>query len=304
MIGIFLCAEDGVEVYPRQGKSIFPHQKYRLPVWVVGIFLCAEDGVEVYPRQGKSIFPHQKYRLPVWVVGIFLCAEDGVEVYPRQGKSIFPHQKYRLSFWTVGIFYAFSRRERSGRALPSPRGEGAERSEADEVERSRPPPVPPVVPPNPTTLHPSRRTAAPPSPQGEGLQAPLRLHRCSDALGEAVYTPPHTPGAPSRAASSRRDRPLTSVSKQSAHTVSPPRTHGHRYASAHDGSGAKHTSHRRICVPPPFICKVIMHSDNFLHQFILVRIICQAVFCACIKIAPGCFCMRAECCFFDENKAI
>lgn len=130
----------------------------------------------------------------------------------------------------------------------------------------------------PPTPHPSRRTAAPPSPQGEGLQAPLWLHRCSDALGEAVYTPPHTPGAPSRAASSRRDRPLTSVSKQSAHTVSPPRTHGHRYASAHDGSGAKHTSHRRICVPPPFICKVIMHSDNFLHQFILVRIICQAVF--------------------------
>lgn len=39
------------------------HQKYRLPVWVVGIFLCAEDGVEVYPRQGKSIFPHQKNRL-------------------------------------------------------------------------------------------------------------------------------------------------------------------------------------------------------------------------------------------------
>ena len=113
----------------------------------------------------------------------------------------------------------------------------------------------------------------------EYLERKIReLHRCSDALGEAVYTPPHTPGAPSRAASSRRDRPLTSVSKQSAHTVSPPRTHGHRYASAHDGSGAKHTSHRRICVPPPFICKVIMHSDNFLHQFILVRIICQAVF--------------------------
>lgn len=172
------------------------------------------------------------------------------------------HQKYRLPVWVVGIFYAFSRRERSGRALPSPRGEGAERSEADEVERSRPPPVPPVVPPNPTTLHPSRRTAAPPSPQGEGLQAPLWLHRCSDALGEAVYTPPHTPGAPSRAASSRRDRPLTSVSKQSAHTVSPPRTHGHRYASAHDGSGAKHTSHRRIRVPP-FFRKIIMHLDNF-----------------------------------------
>ena len=57
--------------------------------------------------------------------------EDGVEVYPRQGKSIFPHQKYRLPVWVVGIFYAFSRRERSGRALPSPRGEGAERSEAE-----------------------------------------------------------------------------------------------------------------------------------------------------------------------------
>ena len=62
--------------------------------------------------------------------------------------------------------------------------------------------------------------------------------------------PPHTPGAPRRAASSRRDRLPTSVSKQSAHTVSPPRTHGHRYASAHGGSGAKHTSHRRIRVPP------------------------------------------------------
>ena len=43
MIGIFLCMEDGVEVYPRQGKSIFPHQKYRLPFWVIGIFLFRED---------------------------------------------------------------------------------------------------------------------------------------------------------------------------------------------------------------------------------------------------------------------
>lgn len=39
------------------------HQKYQLPFWVIGIFLCTEDGVEVYPRQGKSIFPHQKNRL-------------------------------------------------------------------------------------------------------------------------------------------------------------------------------------------------------------------------------------------------
>ena len=40
-------------------------------------------------------------------------------------------------------------------------------------------------------------------------------------------------------------------------------------------------------VPPPFRLRVIMHSDNFRPQFILVRIICQAFFCACIKIAPG-----------------
>ena len=145
------------------------------------------------PVRGNPSSPTKNTNYPFGVIGIFLCMEDGVEVYPRQGKSIFPHQKYRLPVWVVGIFYAFSRRERSGRALPSPRGEGAERSEADEVERSRPPPVPPVVPPNPTTPHPSRRTAAPPSPQGEGLQAPLWLYRCSDALGEAVYTRPSHP---------------------------------------------------------------------------------------------------------------
>ena len=43
---------------------------------VIGIFLYAEDGVEVYPRQGKSIFPHQKYQLSFWTVGIFLFRED------------------------------------------------------------------------------------------------------------------------------------------------------------------------------------------------------------------------------------
>ena len=64
------------------------------------------------------------------------------------------------------------------------------------------------------------------------------------------FAPSHVPGALSRAASSRRDRPPTSVSKQSAHTVSPPCAHGHRYASSHAGSGAKHTSHRRIRIPP------------------------------------------------------
>lgn len=44
-------------------SSTLSHQKYRLSFWTVGIFLCMEDGVEVYPRQGKSIFPHQKNRL-------------------------------------------------------------------------------------------------------------------------------------------------------------------------------------------------------------------------------------------------
>ena len=89
---------------PVRGNPSSPTKNTDYPFWVIGIFLCMEDGVEVYPRQGKSIFPHQKYQLPFWVIGIFLCREDGVEVYPRQGKSIFPHQKYRLSFWTVGIF--------------------------------------------------------------------------------------------------------------------------------------------------------------------------------------------------------
>ena len=235
-------------------------------------------------RWSRSLSPSGEIHLPPPKIPITLLGDWYFSLRGRWSRSLSPSGEIHLPPPKIPIvllggryFYAFSRRERSGHALPSPRGEGAERSEADEVERSRPPPVPPVVPPHPTTPHPSRRTAAPPSPQGEGLQAPLWLHRCSDALGEAVYTPPHTPGAPSRAASSRRDRPLTSVSKQSAHTVSPPRTHGHRYASAHDGSGAKHTSHRRIRVPP-FFRKIIMHLDNFLHQFILVRIICQAVF--------------------------
>ena len=53
---------------------LFKNTNY--PFWVIGIFLCAEDGVEVYPRQGKSIFPHQKYRLSFWTVGIFLCIES------------------------------------------------------------------------------------------------------------------------------------------------------------------------------------------------------------------------------------
>ena len=220
-------------------------------------------------RWSRSLSPSGEIHLPPPKIPITRLGGRYFSLCGRWSRSLSPSGEIHLPPPKIPIvllggryFYAFSRRERSGRALPSPRGEGAERSEADEVERSRPPPAPPVVPPNPTTLHPSRCTAAPPSPQGEGLQAPLWLRRCSDALGEAVYTPPHTPGAPSRAASSRRDRPLTSVSKQSAHTVSPPRTHGHRYASAHDGSGAKHTSHRRIRVPPSFR-KIIMHLDNF-----------------------------------------
>ena len=80
----------------------------------------------------------------------------------------------------------------AGRALPSPRGEGAERSEADEVERSRPPPVPPVVPPNPTTPHPSRRTAAPPSPQGESLKSPSLAPPLLRRFGRSrLYAPSH-----------------------------------------------------------------------------------------------------------------
>ena len=49
---------------PVRGNPSSPTKNTDYPFWVIGIFLCVEDGVEVYPRQGKSIFPHQKYRLP------------------------------------------------------------------------------------------------------------------------------------------------------------------------------------------------------------------------------------------------
>ena len=61
---------------PVRGNPSSPTKNTDYPFWVIGIFLCAEDGVEVYPRQGKSIFPHQKYRLSFWTVGIFLFRED------------------------------------------------------------------------------------------------------------------------------------------------------------------------------------------------------------------------------------
>ena len=48
---------------PVRGNPSSPTKNTNYPFWVIGIFLCAEDGVEVYPRQGKSIFPHQKNRL-------------------------------------------------------------------------------------------------------------------------------------------------------------------------------------------------------------------------------------------------
>ena len=48
---------------PVRGNPSSPTKNTDYPFWVIGIFLCAEDGVEVYPRQGKSIFPHQKNRL-------------------------------------------------------------------------------------------------------------------------------------------------------------------------------------------------------------------------------------------------
>jgi hypothetical protein len=77
---------------------------------VIGIFLCVEDGVEVYPRQGKSIFPHQKYRLPVWVVGIFLCMEDGVEVYPPKEEIHLPPPKIPITL--LGDWYFSLRQNR------------------------------------------------------------------------------------------------------------------------------------------------------------------------------------------------
>ena len=61
---------------PVRGNPSSPTKNTNYPFGVIGIFLCAEDGVEVYPRQGKSIFPHQKYRLSFWTVGIFLFRED------------------------------------------------------------------------------------------------------------------------------------------------------------------------------------------------------------------------------------
>lgn len=74
---------------------------------------------------------------------------------------------------------------------------------------------------------------------------PARPHR-----GRVFFYPPHAPGAHSRCRQLPARRLPHSASKQSAHTVSPPCAHGHRYASAHSGSGAKHTSHRRICITP------------------------------------------------------
>ena len=49
--------EDGVEVYPRQGKSIFPHQKYQLPVW--GDWYFSLRG-----RWSRSLSPSGEIHLP------------------------------------------------------------------------------------------------------------------------------------------------------------------------------------------------------------------------------------------------
>ena len=93
----------------------------------------------------------------------------------------------------------------------------------------------------------NRTCPACPSAQRTGFSS-ASAHGCTSAL--------------SRCASSLRDRLPTSASKQSAHTVSPPCAHGHRYASAHSGSGAKHTSHRRICITP-FQLQIFMRLNNF-----------------------------------------
>ena len=87
---------------------------------MIGIFLCVEDGVEVYPRQGKSIFPHQKYRLPFLGDWYFSLRGRWSRSLSPSGEIHLPHQKYRLSFWTVGIFL-------SGRCTNARQMHGAEK---------------------------------------------------------------------------------------------------------------------------------------------------------------------------------
>ena len=161
--------------------------------------------------------------------------EDGVEVYPRQGKSIFPHQNRQVSkepcrfyFFTLLPFETCRFREsvivNTHRKRILQRHRNARQMHGAEKNLDR--------------LRQHRE------------EKPHMIRPPTVWAGFCCSAPPHAPGALRRAASSRRDRPPTSVSKQSAHTVSPPCAHGHRYASSHAGSGAKHTSHRRIRIPP------------------------------------------------------
>ena len=162
------------------------------------------------PVRGNPSSPTKNTDYPFWVIGIFLCAEDGVEVYPRQGKSIFPHQKYRLSFWTVGIFL-------SGRCTNARQMHGAEKIWIASVNTAKKKP----------------HMIRPPTPwAGFCCSAPLTLPVRSGARPAPAAT-----GRPRACQSNRR-------------TPSARRAHGHRYASSHAGSGAKHTSHRRIRIPP------------------------------------------------------
>ena len=150
----------------RWSRSLSPSGEIHLPPPKIPITLLGDWYFSLRGRWSRSLSPSGEIHLPPPKIPIVLL--DG---------------RYFLCLLPAGT---------AGRALPSPRGEGAERSEADEVERSRPPPVPPVVPPNPTTPHPSRRTAAPPSPQGESLKSPSLAPPLLRRFGRSrLYAPSH-----------------------------------------------------------------------------------------------------------------
>ena len=165
------------------------------------------------PVRGNPSSPTKNTDCPFGRSVFFFVRKMESKFIPVRGNPSSPTKNTNYPFWVVGIFYAFSRRERSGRALPSPRGEGAERSEADEVERSRPPPVPPVVPPNPTTPHPSWRTAAFPS-RGR-LASPSPAPPLLRRFGRSrLYAPSHP-----RCAQSRGQLPAGQTAHERVKTV-------------------------------------------------------------------------------------
>ena len=162
------------------------------------------------PVRGNPSSPTKNTDYPFWVIGIFLFPSS---LFSHSLLFPFETCRFRESVIVNTHRKRILQRHRNARQM-----HGAEKKSG----------LPPSTP--------RRKTAHDPPAHGVG--------------GFLLLRPPHAPGALRRAASSRRDRPPTSVSKQSAHTVSPPCAHGHRYASSHAGSGAKHTSHRRIRIPP------------------------------------------------------